>query len=95
MPGIMILELMAQVGGVLAFKTLPDREKKLVFLVGIENARFRKPVRPGDQLQVEMVVTRAGKRIGKLSGKAFVDQKIVAQADIMFSIVDRPETENS
>ena len=94
MPGVMILESMAQVGGVLIFKTLPEREKKLVFFVGVENARFRKPVRPGDQLRIEMVVTRANKRIGKLSGKAFVDNQLVAHADIMFSLVDRPGTES-
>lgn len=92
MPGVMILESMAQVGGVLVFKALPEREKKLVFFVGVEKARFRKPVHPGDQLRIEMVVTRAKKRIGRLSGKAFVDSELVAQADIMFSLVDRPGT---
>jgi len=93
MPGVMILESMAQVGGVLVFKTLPERAKKLVFFVGVENARFRKPVHPGDQLRIEMVVTRANKRIGKLSGKVFVDSQLVAQADILFSLVDRPDVD--
>ncbi len=89
MPGVLILESMAQVGGVLVFKTLPERENKLVFFMGVENARFRKPVVPGDQLRIEMLVTRIRTRMGKLSGKAYVEGQLVAEADIMFSMVDR------
>src|SRR5512147_2436383 len=58
MPGVLILESMAQVGGFLVFKAAEDREKKLVFFSGVENARFRRPVRPGDQLQIEMTVVK-------------------------------------
>lgn len=92
MPGVLIIESMAQVGGCLVFKTLPEREKKLVFFMGIENARFRRPVRPGDQLRIEMLITRARTRMGKLHGKAYVDGQLVAEADIMFSLVDRPNS---
>lgn len=92
MPGVLIIESMAQVGGVLLFKTLPDRESKLVFFMGIENARFRKPVRPGDQLVIEMLIVRARSRVWKLNGKAYVDGNLVAEADIMFSLVERPST---
>ena len=73
MPGVLIIESMAQAGGFLVFKPLSEREKKLVFFVGIEKARFRKPVRPGDQLIIEMLVSRIRGPVGKLEGKAFVD----------------------
>jgi beta-hydroxyacyl-ACP dehydratase FabZ len=89
MPGVLIVEAMAQAGGVLVFKTLPDREKKLVFFMGIENAKFRKPVRPGDQLRIEMTVVRVKSRVGKLRGKAFVGDVVVAEAGITFSLVDK------
>ena len=91
MPGVLIIESMAQAGGVLVFKTLPDRDRKLVFFMGINNARFRRPVRPGDQLRIEMDVVRVKKRFGKLQGKAFVDGKLVSEADILFSLVDRSD----
>lgn len=89
MPGVLIVESMAQVGGCLVFQSLPEKESKLVFLIGVDNARFRKPVRPGDQLRIEMQVVTVKSRIGKLKGKAFVDGELVAEASIMFSLVDR------
>jgi beta-hydroxyacyl-ACP dehydratase FabZ len=92
MPGVLILEAMAQVGGFLVFKTLPDRETKLVFFAGVESARFRKPVTPGDQLRIEMVINKIRGRVGKLSGKAYVDGQVVTEADITFSLVERPVT---
>lgn len=95
MPGVLIIESMAQVGGCLVFKALPERETKLVFFMGIEKARFRRPVRPGDQLRIEMIITRAKSRVGKLQGKAYVDDQVVAEADIMFSLVDRPNSGSS
>ena len=90
MPGVLIIESMAQLGGVLLFKTIPERETKLVFFAGIERARFRRPVRPGDQLRLEMHLTQNKKRLGKLKGEAFVEGKRVAEAEIMFSLVDKP-----
>lgn len=89
MPGVLIIEAMAQVGGFLVFQSLPDREKKLVYFVGIENARFRRPVKPGDQLRIEMEVLRAGSKVGKLKGNAFVEGNLVTEAEILFSLVDR------
>lgn len=89
MPGVLIVEAMAQAGGVLVFKALPEREKKLVFLMGIEGARFRKPVQPGDQLRLELEVIRVKARVGKLAGKAYVDGTLVAEAEILFSLVDK------
>lgn len=90
MPGVLIVEAMAQVGGFLVFKSLPDKHKKLVYFMGIENCRFRKPVYPGDQLRVEMTVIRVKTRVGKLDGKAFVDGRLAASAEIMFTLVDKP-----
>ncbi len=89
MPGVLIIESMAQAGGFLVFKSLPNRESKLVFLMGIEKARFRRPVRPGDQLRLEMVVVRIRGRAGKLRGQAFVGDQRAAEAQILFSLVDR------
>lgn len=89
MPGVLIIEAMAQAGGVLVFRTLENRHDKLVFFIGIESARFRRPVRPGDQLRLEMVVDRIKARVGKLKGKAWVDGAVVAEAEVMFSLVDR------
>lgn len=91
MPGVLIIESMAQVGGFLMFKTLPDRHRKLVYFMGIEKCRFRKPVVPGDQLRVEMDVIRVKTRVGRLAGRAFVQGRLVAQAEVMFSLVDRPD----
>ncbi len=91
MPGVLILESMAQVGGFLVFKAAEDREKKLVFFSGVENARFRRPVRPGDQLRIEMTVLKIKSRIGKLHGRAYVDGQIAAEAEIMFSMVSRDD----
>lgn len=95
MPGVLIVEAMAQAGGVLVFRTLENRHEKLVFFIAIENARFRKPVRPGDQLKLEMVVDRMKARVGKLHGKAYVDDAVVAEATIMFSLVDRDAAKGS
>ncbi len=89
MPGVMIVESMAQVGGCLLFEALENRDEKLVFFIGIERARFRKPVRPGDQLHVEVTVDRIKSRVGKMRGKAFVDGQLVCDGRIMFSLVDR------
>ena len=89
MPGVLIIESMAQAGGFLVFKSLTDREKKLALFSGIEKARFRRPVRPGDQLNIEMQVSRIRGPVGKLGGKVRVDGNLVAEALIMFSLVDR------
>ena len=91
MPGVLMIEAMAQVGGCLVFEGMEERDEKLVFFMGIEKARFRKPVRPGDQLRIEMVVDRLKSRVGKLDGKIYVEDQIVCEAKIMFSLVDRAE----
>jgi 3-hydroxyacyl-[acyl-carrier-protein] dehydratase len=90
MPGVLIIEALAQAAGILAFKTVgvvPDAETRFYF-VAIDNARFRKPVEPGDQLVLKVMLKRAFKGIWKFHGSAEVDGVEVASAEIMVA----PET---
>src|SRR5947199_3023033 len=80
MPGVLIVEAMAQTAGVLVLKTIPDRDKKLVFLVAVENAKFRRPVVPGDQLRMEMSVVKRKASVAKMAGRATVNGVLVAEA---------------
>jgi 3-hydroxyacyl-[acyl-carrier-protein] dehydratase len=82
MPGVLIVEAMAQTGGILAFKSFPEM-KGSVFFIGIDRARFRKPVIPGDQLKFVVEVVKHKREIWIFEGKAFVDDEIVAEAKIM------------
>lgn len=92
MPGVLILEAMAQVAGVLAFYSLGGRRGHLPLFTGIDNAKFRAPVVPGDQLRLELEVTRRrGDRIWMFAGRATVDSKLAAQADLQAMMIpDRP-----
>ena len=83
MPGVLIVEALAQTAGILAFKSMPGDERKPVFFLGLDNVRFRKPVVPGDQLRLELEVTRRRQSIWGFKGKAFVDDKLVAEADLL------------
>jgi 3-hydroxyacyl-[acyl-carrier-protein] dehydratase len=84
MPGVLIVEAMAQTAGVLVFKSIPEEDqKKPVFFLGIDKVRFRKIVIPGDQLRFEMEVTRHRQLIWGFKGKAFVGEKLVAEADLL------------
>jgi beta-hydroxyacyl-ACP dehydratase FabZ len=94
MPGVLIVEAMAQTAGVLVLKTIPDRESKLVFLVSIDAARFRRPVVPGDQLRIEMNVIRRKGSVAKMAGKATVDGKVVAEAEVMCKLQDKDEQDS-
>jgi beta-hydroxyacyl-ACP dehydratase FabZ len=91
MPGVLIIEAMAQVAGVLVLKSMPDRARKRVFLVAIDYARFRKPVIPGDQLRLEMTITRRKNEVAKVAGKATVEGVLVAEAEVMCKIENKPE----
>src|SRR5947207_5076897 len=95
MPGVLIVEAMAQTAGVLMLASMPDRETKLVFFTGIDNARFRRPVVPGDQLRLELTVLRLRPRYIRLRGEAYVDGELVAEAEISSSLVDRSVVERS
>ena len=92
MPGVLIIEAMAQVAGVMIYREMPDDEKsrKLIYFTGIENARFRRPVVPGDQLRIEMELVNRRSTFGKMAGRALVDGKLAAEATVMFAIADRP-----
>ena len=89
MPGVLIVEAMAQVAGVLVLKSIPDRENKLVLLASIEQAKFRRPVVPGDQLRIEMVVVKRKASVAKMAGRATVDGVLVAEAEVMCKLADR------
>jgi 3-hydroxyacyl-[acyl-carrier-protein] dehydratase len=89
MPGVLIVEAMAQVAGVLVLQRIPDRDNKLVFLVAIENARFRKPVVPGDTLRLEMTVVKRRSTVAKMAGRATVDGVLVAEAEVMCKLEDK------
>jgi beta-hydroxyacyl-ACP dehydratase FabZ len=89
MPGVLIIESMAQVAGVLFYRNALD-DKKLIMFTSIENAKFRRPVLPGDQLRIEMVLLNRRGNFGRMSGRATVDGKLVAEAIVMFAIADHP-----
>jgi len=90
MPGVLIVEAMAQVAGVLVLKSIGDRHTKLVLLASIEEARFRRPVVPGDQLRIEMQVLRRKETVAKMNGTATVDGVLVAEATLMCKLAERP-----
>ena len=89
MPAVLIIEAMAQVGGVLLLNTVDDPENKLVYFIAIDKAKFRKPVLPGDQMRFELKMLRFGGKICKMKGEAFVDGEPVAEAELTSTIVDR------
>ena len=92
-PGVLILEGMAQCGGVLALKSsdLTDEEmkEKVIYFMSIDNAKFRSPVRPGDKLVYKLTVLKHRGNIWVLDGKAYVDDKLVAEAELKAMIVDK------
>ncbi|MGI5839690.1 MAG: 3-hydroxyacyl-ACP dehydratase FabZ [bacterium] len=88
MPGVLLVEAMAQTGAV-AILSLPEQQGKIGYFAGIDKARFRQPVVPGDQLRIDVVLTKIRGSVGKGSGKIFVDGDIVAEAEMMFAIVDK------
>src|SRR5579863_1004207 len=89
MPGVLIVETMAQCWAVLLLTEIQDRDKKLVVFTGIERARFRRPVIPGDQLRIEVDVLAWRRITGRMDGKVFVDGKLVAEAIVSCALVDK------
>jgi beta-hydroxyacyl-ACP dehydratase FabZ len=90
MPGVLIVEAMAQVAGVLALSKM-DGSNKVVLLAMIESAKFRRPVVPGDQLRIEMQVDKLKPSVAKMSGRATVDGAVVAEAAVMCKLGSKPE----
>jgi 3-hydroxyacyl-[acyl-carrier-protein] dehydratase len=93
-PGVMIIEGMAQAGGVLAFKSMDDKgqeenQNKVVYFMSIDKAKFRSPVTPGDRLEYRLNVIKHRGAVWHIDGKAFVDDKLVAEAELKAMIVDK------
>ena len=91
MPGVLQVEALAQVGAILALREMEDRDKKIPFFTGIESARFRRPVVPGDTLRLEVTALRVGSKVQRMKGVATVDGQIACEAEILSIIADRPK----
>lgn len=91
MPGVLIVEAMAQVAGVLVLKDVADRKKRLVLLASVEDAKFRRPVLPGDTLRIEMKTVKRKSSVVKMTGEAKVGDVVVAEATVMCKLADRPD----
>ncbi|HSK75619.1 MAG TPA: 3-hydroxyacyl-ACP dehydratase FabZ [Thermoanaerobaculia bacterium] len=89
MPGVLLIEGMAQSGGLLLLADIPDRDRKLIYFASIEEAKFRRPVVPGDQVRYELEVLRLRSTYCKLAGKVTVDGQLAAEAVISSAMVDR------
>ena len=89
MPGVLMVEAMAQVGGMLVKQFIPDPENKLILFLGIDGVRFRRVVRPGDRLDMRVEMLRPSTRAAKLQGVAKVDGEEAARATLMATVVDR------
>lgn len=95
MPGVLIVEAMAQAGAVLLFTEVAERDDKLLVFTGIERARFRRPVTPGDQLRIEVDVLAYRGTAGRLQGKAYVDGKLACEAVVTCRLLNRSPKQNS
>jgi len=91
MPGALVVEAIAQAGGVLLMPEVPDRHQKLMVFTGIERAKFRKPVVPGDQLRIEIRVLNWKPRVARMEGRALVDGKLACEATVMCQLVPRTQ----
>jgi 3-hydroxyacyl-[acyl-carrier-protein] dehydratase len=89
MPGVLVVEAMAQAGGLLLLVEFEDRDAKLLLFTGIESAKFRRPVVPGDQLRIEVSVLAWSHRGGRMEGKAYVGDKLACEAIVTCRLVDR------
>jgi len=90
MPGVLIVEAIAQAGGALLLQEYPDRDNMLMVFTGIDGAKFRRPVTPGDQLKIEVTVVNWRSRAVKMRGEVKVDGRLVAEATVTCQIVPRP-----
>jgi 3-hydroxyacyl-[acyl-carrier-protein] dehydratase len=89
MPGVLILESMAQAGGFLLLQEIKDRANKLMYLASMNNVKFRRPIVPGDQMRVEVNILAWKGDVCKIEGKAYVDDKLCTEANLMCVMVDR------
>jgi beta-hydroxyacyl-ACP dehydratase FabZ len=95
MPGVLILEAMAQVGGILAYKSNQALMGKLIFFMAIDKVKFRRPVVPGDQLILELTALRTGGRVWKMHGRALVQEALAAEAELTAAVADGRENSPS
>ena len=91
MPGVLQIEALAQVGAILALREFEDRDSKIPFFTGIDNAKFRRPVVPGDTLRLEVTALRIGSKVQKMHGVASVDGQVTAEAEIVCIIANRTD----
>lgn len=94
MPGVLIVEAMAQAGAALLFTEITERDDKLLLFTGIERARFRRPVTPGDQLRIEVDVLAFRGTAGRLQGKAYVESKLACEAVVTCRLLSRPSQQS-
>ena len=90
MPGVLVLEAMAQVSGIALLGVVADKEKKLLYLSGVDRCKFRRPVVPGDQLRIEAEITSLKTRVCKCRATATVDGMLCTEAELLSVLVDRP-----
>lgn len=95
MPGVLIVEALAQAGALLLLREISDRNSKLVFFAGIDQARFRHPVFPGDTLRLEVVSLSWRNTLNKMEGKAYVGERLVAEAQLLAAVVDREKAQKN
>src|SRR6185369_9312558 len=91
MPGVLVVEAMAQVGGIALLSGREEDKGKLMYLSGVDNARFRKPIRPGDQIRFEIEILSSRSKVAKFFGKALVDGKTAVEAEILCSVVNQTD----
>ncbi len=89
MPAVLILEAMAQVGGLLMLNSVEDPNDKLMYFMGIDGARFRRPVTPGDTLHLKLTLLKLRGNTSKMRGEAYVDGQLVAEAELLAQVVDK------
>ena len=89
MPGVLIVEAMAQVGGMLLMGAIENPQRKVVYFMSLDNVKFRRPVVPGDQLRLELEMLQFRGKTCKMKGEAFVDGVLAAEAEMMARVVDR------
>lgn len=94
MPGVIIIEAMAQAGGLVLLGTIDNPQSKIMLFTGIDKAKFRKPVQPGDTLRIEMKLLRFNGRMCRLWGEAYVDTKLAAEAEVSSILVERSSLES-
>jgi len=91
MPGVLLIEALAQAGGILIFHSIPEPENVLVFMSKVDNAKFRKPVVPGDQLRLEAEILKLKSKFCQMKGKVYVDEELVAEGEVMASFMNLEE----